>query len=499
MGIRHAPYKYLVAVAFLFGVFMDLMDLTIVNVALPTLGHSFHAGDAALEWVVTGYLLSLAIWIPASGWIGDRFGTKKTFIFALTTFTLSSALCGLSWNVGSLIAFRLLQGVGGGMMTPVGTAMLFRAFPPSERARASLILSLPTVIAPALGPILGGALVDYVSWRWIFFVNLPVGVAGCLFSWLFLREHIEERAGGFDGRGFLLSGAELALVLYALSRGPVDGWGSAVVLASGIPGMLCLAGLVVVELRQRIPMLDLRLLADRMFRNANIVGFAASASLVGVLFLLPLYLQTLRSFSASETGLILLPQAIGAWLFAPLCGWLYPVVGPRRLLIVALSLFAASSLMLLFVGLHTSVWWIVGIMFVRGVAIVFTFIPMQAATYATISPQDTGRASSLNNTNRQVASSFGVAVLATVLIGRTTQYVAHAAAGTAALQRAPAVAHARLLGFHDAFLAAVIVGLIGVAFAFMIRDEDAAATMRQAAEPAPADAAAARQPEAAVA
>src|SRR5579884_801636 len=154
MPLRRAEYKYLVAAAFIFGLFMDLMDLTIVNVALPVLGDKFHAGPDALEWVVTGYLLSLAIWIPASGWIGDRFGTKKTFMFALAMFTVASALCGLSWNIGALIAFRLLQGIGGGMLTPVGTAMLFRAFPPQERARASLILTVPTAIAPALGPVL---------------------------------------------------------------------------------------------------------------------------------------------------------------------------------------------------------------------------------------------------------------------------------------------------------------------------------------------------------
>ncbi|MHB8576156.1 MAG: MDR family MFS transporter [Dehalococcoidia bacterium] len=481
MSLRNVQYKYLVATAFLFGLFMDLMDLTIVNVALPTLGRAFHAGDDTLEWIVTGYLLSLAIWIPASGWIGDRFGTKKTFMFALAMFTLASALCGLSWNIGSLIAFRLLQGVGGGMLTPVGTAMLFRAFPPKERARAALILTIPTVIAPALGPILGGILVDKVSWRWIFYVNVPIGIIGFFFSLIYLREHKEERPGGADIWGFLLSGAGLALVLYALSRGAQDGWTSANVLGSGIPGIACFVALVFVELRRSIPMLDLRLFADRMFRNANIVGFAAFASLIGVLFLLPLYLQTLRSFSAIDTGLILLPSAVSTMMFAQLSGKLYPQLGPRRLLMLALSLFAISSAMLLFVGLHTSVWWIAAIMFVRGIAMAFTFIPLQAATFATISPRDTGRASSLFNTNRQVAGSVGVAALATVLVGRTNSYVADAKAAAGALRLPPNIAHARLLGFHDAFFAAVILGIVGVAFAFLIRDEDARGTMQTGA------------------
>src|SRR5262249_36304650 len=148
-------YKYLVAIVFIFGLFMDILDTTVVNVALPTLGRQFHAGNGTLEWVVTGYLLSLAVWIPASGWVGDRFGTKKTFMFALATFTLGSALCGLAQSIDQLIAFRILQGVGGGMLTPVGMAMVFRAFPPNERAAASAFVAVPTLIAPMLGPILG--------------------------------------------------------------------------------------------------------------------------------------------------------------------------------------------------------------------------------------------------------------------------------------------------------------------------------------------------------
>src|SRR5206468_10678327 len=169
--LRRLEYKHLVAIVFITGLFLDILDATVVNVALPTLGRDFGAGATSLEWVVTGYLLSLAVWIPASGWVGDRFGTKKTFLFALVVFTTGSAACGAAWSVQSLIAFRLLQGVGGGMLTPVGTTMLFRAFPPEERAHASAVLTVPTAIAPARGPVLGGWLVDHASWRWILYVN----------------------------------------------------------------------------------------------------------------------------------------------------------------------------------------------------------------------------------------------------------------------------------------------------------------------------------------
>ena len=480
MRLQHVQYKYLVAAAFLFGIFMDLMDLTIVNVALPKLGSIFHAGNDTLEWVVTGYLLSLAVWIPASGWIGDRFGTKKTFMFALAAFTAGSALCGLSQSAGQLIAFRILQGVGGGMMTPVGTAMLFRAFPPRERARASLILTIPTVIAPAIGPIIGGWLVDDVSWRWIFYVNVPIGIVGFLFTAWFIKEHSEPTTGGFDLWGFLLSGAGLALVLYSLSRGPDDGWGATNVAGTGIAGIVCFILLVIVELRSVQPMLDLHLIKDRMFRNANIVLFASSASLIGVLFLLTLFLQELRGYSAIATGLILLPQALGVVVFAQVSGRLYPIVGPRRLLAVALALFAASSALFLCLGLNTNVWWIAAIMFIRGIAMAFTFIPLQAATFSTISQTSMGRASSLFNTNRQVGASVGVAILATVLIEQVKSHVHDAMAAAVPAADGAAAREGTLLGFHDAFLAAVIVGVIGTFFAFLIHDEDAAETMHRA-------------------
>src|SRR5437016_5406336 len=285
--MRRAPfdleYKWLVAIVFVCGMFMDIMDTTIVFVATPTLAREFHATQSSIEWVVLGYLLSLAIWIPASGWLGDRIGTKKVFLFALATFTLASALCGQAHSLSELVAFRVLQGVGGGMLVPVGTAMLFRAFPPIERAKASTVLIVPTVLAPALGPVLGGWLVTDVSWRWIFYVNLPVGVLAFTIGFFYLREEREGMAGRFDLPGFVLSGGGLALVLYALSRGPDVGWRSAQILATGLVGVAMFVALVVVETRVPHPMLALRLFRERMFRNANIVLTLTYGSFIGVI------------------------------------------------------------------------------------------------------------------------------------------------------------------------------------------------------------------------
>jgi EmrB/QacA subfamily drug resistance transporter len=491
---RALEYKWLVAIVFVSGLFMDIMDSTIVNVALPTLGRQFHATTTTLEWVITAYLLSLAVWIPASGWVGDKFGTKKVFLFALAMFSLGSALCGFAWSIDSLIFFRVLQGVGGGMMTPVGTAMLFRAFPPHERATASAVLVIPTAIAPTVGPILGGWLVDHASWRWIFYINPPVGILAFIFALFVLKEHKESSVGSFDMPGFALGAAGLPLLLFALSEGPTSGWTSTKVLGSAVAGVAFLATLVVVELKKREPMLALRLFGDRMFRNGNMVVFAIFGAMMGLLFLLPLFLQDLLGLSAFESGLTTFPQALGMAGVAQLSSRIYPKVGPRRMIMASMILITIVSSLFLLVGLNTNLWWIRGLMLLRGMAMGVGMVPMQAATYATISHADTGRASALFSTNRQVAASVGVAVMATVLVDRIQSHVTAAVQGVtgqAAIQAA--TRHASLMGYHDAFLASALVALLGIGAAFLIRDSDAAASMRRV-EPATAGASAGRAP-----
>ena len=452
-------YKWLVAIVFVCGMFMDIMDTTIVFVATPTLAREFNASQSAIEWVVLGYLLSLAIWIPASGWIGDRIGTKKVFLFALAMFTLASALCGQAHSLHELVAFRVLQGVGGGMLTPVGTAMLFRAFPPLERAQASTVLIIPTVLAPALGPIVGGWLVTDVSWRWIFYVNLPVGVFGFVIGALYLREHREGTAGRFDLPGFVLSGAGLALVLYALSEGPEKGLGSVAVLTTGVVGVVLFALLVFVESRVEAPMLALRLYKERMFRNANIVLTLTYGSFAGVLYILPLFLQDLRGLSALQSGLTTFPQAIGVIVSSQLVGRLYHRVGPRRLIFWGMAGMAIVTMMLAVVGLHTDLWWIRLIMFGRGICMAFAFVPLQAATYANITPEDTGRASAIYSTQRQVAAALGVGVLLSVLLSGAKNGI-------------PA-----LSAYHAAFFVGGCLVVAAAISGLLIRDEDAASTM----------------------
>jgi EmrB/QacA subfamily drug resistance transporter len=460
-------YKWIVAIVYVSALFLDILDTTIVNVALIKMGQDFRTD--AVEWVVLGYTLSLAVWIPTSGWLGDRFGTKKVFLVALAAFTFGSAACGFSQSIGQLIAFRVLQGVGGGMLTPVGIAMLFRAFPPAERAKASTVVMLPTLAAPALGPVLGGIITTNFHWRWIFWVNVPIAVVALWFGWRYLREHREPSAMGFDVSGFLLSGGALALVVYSLSEGPRAGWTSTLVLSTAAAGIACAIATVIVERRVENPMLALRLYGDRMFRQCNLVSFFSMMSFMGLMFLMPVYLQNMRGLSALDSGLTTFPQAFGVMTTSFVAGRFYASIGPRRLMFTGFALSAVAIALFATIQLDTSLWVIRGLMFVRGMSMGFAFVPMQAASYATIPPAQNGRASSLFSTQRQVSVSVGVAVLASIL-------TSYGALNPRLLVDGGNVAHA-LDGVHIAILVTVGLAAVSSVMALFIRDEDARATM----------------------
>lgn len=369
----------------------------------------------------------------------------------------------------------MLQGVKGGMLTPIGTPLLLRSFAPSESAKAATWMMIPTLAAPALGPIVGGLFVTHASWRWIFYVNVPIGLAALAFGRKCLREHREDTAGAFDLQGFVLSAAGLALVIFALSEGPEWGWDSFGVLSTATVGVVCLIFLVRIELHKREPLPALRLLNNRMFRSTNVVSAFSMAGFLGLLFVLPLYLQNLRGLSALQPGLTTFPQAIGVMISSQIAGCLYMHIGPRRLISGGLLWVALAMTVLVGVGMTTSLWLIRIMMFARGLGLGFTFVPMQAASYATIKPSDTDRASSMFAVQRQVSISVGVAVLATVV----------ASFGPLV---GPIADRARALhGYHVAFLVAAAFALGGsIAAALVVRDSDAAGTMSPTAQVAAA-------------
>ncbi len=446
--MKRIEYKWIVGIVFVFGLFMDLLDMTIVNVAVPTLAEIHHATTTQVQWVVTGYLLSLAVFIPVSGWVGDRFGTKRVFMTALFLFTSASLGCGLSWSLESLIAFRVLQGIGGGMLTPVGTAMLYRAFPPHERAKASAVLMIPMVVAPASGPVLGGYLVEYVDWRMIFLINIPVGLLGFIFAGLFLKEEKQPAPGRFDVPGLLLAASGFATLMYALAEAGANGLDNTRVLAFGAMGILLLTVFTIVEIRTAEPMIQMRLFKNKLFATSNAVQVIGFAALMGGLFLLPLMLQSpaTKGLGAFDSGLATFPQAFGVVMMVQLAGRAYNRVGPRRMMMLGLAGVTVTTLAFAFVDVGTSLWWVRGIMFTRGCFFSFMLVSLQTATFATISPQLMGRASAINSAGRQVGASFGVALLATVLTSRLSHHATSLAPG--------ANSDAAILSFHEAFIVA---------------------------------------------
>jgi EmrB/QacA subfamily drug resistance transporter len=441
------------------GIFMTAMDMHIVNVALPTLGRAFRAPLSDVQWTVIAYLLTLAVVIPASGWIGDRAGTKRTFVFALATFTAASALCGAAHSLGELVAARALQGIGGGMLTPTGMAMLYRVYGPEQRARVARTLIIPILVAPGTAPILGGALTQAISWRWVFLVNVPVGVVMVVFARLYLPEDRPAPAGRLDVWGLLLSGVGLSALLYAISEGSVLGWSSAPILASAVGGIALLGLFTRLSLRRPDPILRIGLLRDRLFRATNIVFALSTGPFLASLYLTPIFLQEVMHQSPIASGTTTFVEALGVGFAAQTVGRLYPRIGPRVMAgfgAAGLSLFLALFLL---VDSHTNLWLVRALMFFGGVANSGAFLSVQTSMFTTISRRDTGHASAIYNTQRQSTIALNIAILTTIVAGGGGD----------------------LAAFHDAYLAAAIIAALGTVCAWtLIRTRDARRTMQPA-------------------
>ena len=472
MPRRQRDQRIVVAVVYVCGMLMNSIDSTIINVALATLSRQFGVPPSSIDAVVVGYLVSLAVFIPASGWLGDRFGTKRIFLLALAIFTTASALCGLSGSFGQLILFRVLQGAGGGMLTPVGMAMLYRTFPPEQRVQVARILMFVTILGPASGPVIGGVLIEKLSWRWAFYVNVPVGLSAFLFGLLFLQEHREPATGRFDLPGFCLAGTGFALVMYALSEGPARGWTSPGILPCALCGALVIAAFVAVELRTPAPMVQLHLLGNRLFRSTLVVSMFASAAFSGVLFLVPLFLQEVRGASPLSSGLTTFPEALGVVCSTQIVARLYPRIGPRRLMAGGLIGVATAIALLCTIRLDTTAWLVRLLMFLVGVGMAYVFLPNQAASLATISRAATGRASTLSSVQRQLGAAIGVALISTAL------------AAVGPLHRTAAgIAQPHLAAYRAAFLTAAALAMLAAALALRVPDRDAAVTMRPRVKP----------------
>jgi EmrB/QacA subfamily drug resistance transporter len=399
------------------GTIMTVLDLTVVNVAIPTLGREFETSISAIQWVMTGYMLAFASVIPLSGWASERFGAKRIWIVSLLVFVTGSALCGLAWSIGSLIVFRVLQGLGAGLILPVGQTMLAQAAGPQRMGRVMSVIGVPMLLAPVFGPILGGVIVEDWSWRWIFFLNLPVGVAAIVAARRLLPEAKPELGRRLDLRGLALLTPGLALFLYGMSEaGSAGGFESAGTLASAALGLALVAAFVWhARVRGRAALIDVSLFARRGFAAAAAVNFLLPAALFGTLLLIPLYYQLVRQESPLQIGLLLVPQGIGAALAMPLAGYLTDKIGARFVVTVGVAVSVAGTLGYTQAGAETSYAYLAASLFVLGIGAGSTIMPSMAAAFQAVAREETPRATSALNVIQRTAGAVGTALLAIVL------------------------------------------------------------------------------------
>jgi len=425
------PYKWVVASVVVFGVFMSILDQTIVNIAIPRLQTAFGADIHSVQWVLTGYILTQGVVTPTAGYFADTLGTKRFYIISLAAFTIGSMLCGIAWSLPALVFFRIVQGAGGAALFPLSITMLFREFPPQERGIASGVFGVPALLAPAIGPTLGGYLVTYAGWQAIFFINLPIGILAIVLVSIFIRETVVQVNQRFDFLGFFFIALGLALVLYGLSDASTDGWGSVQVIGSIISGLLAIAIFIAVELaivrREGRPLLDLRLFTNRPFTVSIIASLFVIFSLFGGVFLFPLYLQNLRGQSAFEAGVLLLPQALAAMVATIVGGRLVDRIGVRGVMVPGLLILAFATWQLSFLSLYSTYGWIQFVLIIRGLALGFCVQPLTVAGLSEIGPLQLAQASSLNTVARAIASSLGIAVLATLVQTQTKIHYGHLA------------------------------------------------------------------------
>lgn len=433
---------------------MATLDASIVNVSLPSIMADFGASVDQIEWVVTGYMLTFASLISLTGWMRDIIGNKRLFVISLAIFTAGSVLCGVAWNLPSLITARVIQAIGGGAINPTAMAMISDVFKPHERAKALSYWGVGVIVGPAIGPTLGGYLTYHISWRAIFMVNLPIGIIATILSFMLIRADKKEDISGrpFDFFGFIFLAGFLVSFLLALNKGDREGWTSTYIMTCAGIAVLSLIGFLTVEMQIPHPILDLKMFKNKIFASAVLVTTGRSIGLFGGTFLLPLFMQIFMGFDEIRSGLVLLPGAVLIGFMMPLAPKLADKFGVRAtsiagLLGIAWSMFAYRS-----VGINTSLWGVIYPTLIRGVGIGLLVAPVMATALNSVSRAQTGQASVMLNLVQQVAGSTGIAFLGTILSIRTKFHLL--AIGSALNANQPAVHTA----MHDIYFHAMRMG-----------------------------------------
>jgi EmrB/QacA subfamily drug resistance transporter len=510
-------YKWQAAIVTAIGLFMAILDNTIVNVALPQMRAAFGVDQNTIIWVITAYFLAQAAVIPVTGYVSDLVGTKLVFMSALAVFILGSALCAFTPQLAQvfpalhgeqlLILFRVIQGIGGGALFPVAFAIIFRVFPPEQRGPASAVIGVPVLLAPAFGPTIGGYLTTTFDWTAIFLVNVPIGIIALVLCYIVLKGRAAERAEyhldvpsgrRFDVLGLILSMAGFTALVYGITEAGQKSWTDRTVVIFLIAGGVLLVGFVVNELLVSDPVMDVRLFLNRTFTMSNILMWGVSALLFGSFVLLPIFFENVQGRTPLNTGEILILQGLSAAVATVIAGRLYNTVGPRTLAVIGFALIAAGTYGFTNLSVNSDpgalqIWLIL-----RGLGLGFTNIPLQTLAVSVVSNRAMARASSLINVTRQVFGAVGVAAITTYLTQQTTQHASDIAAtlktrpptgiGATCVQQAglnpaaiaPCVAqHALTLGINDAFFVAMIgCALLAVVAIFVGNDPNLEAAKR---------------------
>ena len=483
----HIAYKWWVTIAVTLGMLMSMMDMTIVNVAIPQMQRAFGADIHDVQWVTTVYMLTQAAVIPTAPYLSARFGEKRTYVWVLSAFLLGSLLCGFAWNLPSLIFFRFVQGIGGGILLPMVMTLQYQAFPVEERGLATSVMGVPLQLAPVLGPVLGGYLVTSFGWQWAFFINVPLGIVAVALAQQVLRQQTRQQPFPFDGAGFLSAAVGSVSLVYAISSltsGAANLW-NGLLLCVGVGS---LGAFVLIELskarRGQQPLLDVRRFTDRTFAFSVLALVFVSIVMFGLLFLLPIYLQTLHRQTALQAGATQMAEALALLATLPLAGRLSDKIGPRPVSLAGLIMLAGAAALMMTLALNTPIWLVVGILIVFGCSLALGFqIPVAAMSQIKQEEQqEIANGSTLISVIRGTAAPLGVALLSSIVQARAPYYTARLAAQgvTGTLLRL----QSSLLAMHNSYLVAGILALVGLGAMLLVPRSTRSAQPQPASLPA---------------
>ena len=419
-------YKWWVLANVMIGTFMAVLDATIVNVGLPKIMASFGVSLDKIEWVITAYMLAMAVMLPTCAWLADKFGYKRIYFWGLFLFTLGSFMCGFSQNEYMLIFSRVIQGFGAGAIQPIGMAIITREFPPKQRGVALGFWAIAAAASVSFGPLIGGYLVDNFSWQLIFNVNVPVGIIGLIFTIVIQREYKNKNVGKFDTLGFISVAVFLPVLLYALAEGNAatnsEGWTAPYILVCFAIAAIALAVFLTNEFLVKEPLIELRLLKNHNFGISNIIMFIFGIGMFGSTFLLPLFLQNSLGYTAYQSGLVFLPIGILQGCISPIVGKFSDRTNPKIPLILGVLLLAISFYLNGFLSMLSEHSYIMTSLYIRGLGMGMLFTPLSSIALYNIPREKMGQAAGIINVIRQIGGSFGVALLATLLTARVSYH-----------------------------------------------------------------------------